>query len=109
MVGVQTDIQSLVKAVDKLAGAIECDISEQRHLLDDTRKTVDAQRLDLAGVQSRVERTERDGGKLDARVSEIERLMPVLRVVLWIGTVIGLSIIALLWSMITGQVQMVFP
>lgn len=43
-------------------------------------------------------------GRLDA----IEKLMPALRVVMWIGTALGLSVLALIWSLITGQVSLLF-
>lgn len=46
---------------------------------------------------------------LDERVGEIEKLVPALRVMTWIGALLGASIIALVWALITGQAQVVFP
>ena len=38
----------------------------------------------------------------------VERASTVVRIVSWVGAVIGVSIIALIWALITGQAQVVF-
>ena len=45
----------------------------------------------------------------EERLDNVEKLMPALRVVIWIGAALGGSVLVLIWSMITGQVQVVFP
>jgi uncharacterized protein YpuA (DUF1002 family) len=45
----------------------------------------------------------------EERLDAIEKLMPALKVVTWIGAALGVSIMALIWSMITGQVTVMFP
>ena len=45
----------------------------------------------------------------EERLDNVEKLMPALRVVIWIGAALGVSVLALIWSMITGQVVLVFP
>ena len=42
------------------------------------------------------------------RMREIEKLVPALRAVMWVGAALGLSVIGLIWAMITGQVSVVF-
>jgi len=42
-------------------------------------------------------------------VQEIEKLVPALRAITWVGAILGMSIIALIWALITGQAQVVFP
>lgn len=44
----------------------------------------------------------------DRRLKEIEKLMPAVRVLMWVGAGIGVSMIALIWALITGQAQVVF-
>jgi hypothetical protein len=45
---------------------------------------------------------------IDARVRDIEKIAPVVRVMLWVGAAIGASIVGLIWSLITGQAAIVF-
>jgi len=45
----------------------------------------------------------------EKRMRDIEKLVPALRAVMWVGTAIGLSIVMFIWSVITGQVNLQFP
>lgn len=42
------------------------------------------------------------------RLREIEKLAPALRAVMWVGAVLGVSIIGFIWALITGQVSITF-
>ena len=42
------------------------------------------------------------------RLREIEKLAPALRAVMWVGAVLGVSVVGLIWAMITGQVSIHF-
>jgi len=44
----------------------------------------------------------------ELRLDAIEKLMPAMRAVLWIGSALGVSVLALIWSLITGQAQVIF-
>ena len=46
--------------------------------------------------------------KLCDRISEMEKLVPAIRAIMWVGAALGLSIIGLIWSLVTGQVQLIF-
>ena len=46
--------------------------------------------------------------EMENRIGEIEKLVPALRAVMWVGAGLGVSIIGLLWSLLTGQVQLLF-
>jgi hypothetical protein len=61
-------------------------------------KQIDSVRLSLKATDKRIDDVEREVGKIT----------PVVRVVVWIGGGLGLSILALIWSLIIGQVQLVF-
>jgi hypothetical protein len=39
----------------------------------------------------------------EKRLRELEKLAPAMRLVIWIAGVFGVSIIALIWALITGQ------
>lgn len=45
---------------------------------------------------------------LDRRVLRIEKLIPAVNVILWVGSAIGVSFIGLIWSIITGQASIIF-
>jgi len=64
--------------------------------------------IDYAGRRVQIEtmRIEMDG--LKDRVKEIEKLAPAVRVMMWVGALLGASIIALIWALITGRAQVVF-
>jgi hypothetical protein len=45
---------------------------------------------------------------LEKRIQAIEKLMPAVRIVMWVGALLGASIVALIWALITGRAQIVF-
>lgn len=56
----------------------------------------------------RVKQTEDDIKDHETRLRKIEDLMPTIRIIIGVCGALGLSIIALIWSMITGQVSLLF-
>lgn len=72
------------------------------------QEDIDALKLKVAtnGVRSDGHRTVIDD--LDNRVDEVEKLMPAVRVVMWVGALLGASVVVLIWSMITGAAHVVF-
>lgn len=44
----------------------------------------------------------------ETRIRELEKLAPAMRVVIWIAAVLGVSVIALVWGLITGQASLLF-
>ena len=46
--------------------------------------------------------------KMDKRITEMEKLVTPIKVIIWVGAGLGISIIGLVWSLITGQVQLIF-
>ena len=47
-------------------------------------------------------------GDHEDRIRALEKLAPAMRVVVWIAGVLGVSVIALLWALITGQAVLAF-
>lgn len=64
-------------------------------------------------AHERIDKLESDVAKMASLISQLKELMaPVLfanKIIVWVATVLGASVILLVWSMITGQVQLVFP
>jgi 2-oxoglutarate dehydrogenase complex dehydrogenase (E1) component-like enzyme len=44
----------------------------------------------------------------EKRLRELEKLAPAMKAVIWIAGVLGLSIIGLIWGLITGTITLVF-
>ncbi len=103
VIGIDTrkDIATLGTAVTNGLIKLADRDQEQQEKLDDL-ELEQAKR----GVKSKGQ-TERLGTIHD-RVVEIEKLMPTVRLVLAVGAILGASLVALVWSVITGQAQIVF-
>ena len=43
----------------------------------------------------------------DSRLKEVEKLMPVLKLFAWVASILGGSVVILIWSLITGQAQII--
>lgn len=71
---------------------------------------VEATKLLNASVEAnaKAKASQEDVQALEKRIEAIEKLMPAVKVVMWVGALLGASIIALIWSLITGRAQIVF-
>jgi hypothetical protein len=47
-------------------------------------------------------------GDHEDRIRALEKLAPAMRVVVWIAGVLGVSVIGLIWALITGQAVLAF-
>ena len=45
----------------------------------------------------------------ETRLRTVEKLLPALRAVLWVGAGLGMSVIGFILALIIGQVQVIFP
>lgn len=45
---------------------------------------------------------------LDRRIRELEKITPVVKAILWVFGAIGVSIVGLIWSLITDQASVIF-
>jgi len=86
-----------------------------------TQPILDAlQRLEgkIDSLVCKVQELEKDGvknvavGKTvedhETRIRNLEKLAPAMKVVIWIAGVLGLSVIGLIWGLITGQITLAF-
>ena len=73
-----------------------------------TQESLDRLRLEYTARCGDVDRLAEDVRDLDQRVKVLEGLTPALRAVMWIGAALGVSVMALIWALITGQAQVIF-
>ena len=45
---------------------------------------------------------------MERRLREVEKMTPVVRVMLWVGAAIGASVVGLIWSVIVGSASIIF-
>jgi len=72
----------------------------------------------LDAIDCRVQTIERDEVKTKAvievvddhedRIRSLEKLAPAMRLVVWIAGVLGVSVVTLIWALITGQAVLAF-
>ncbi len=72
----------------------------------------------LDAIDCRVQTIERDEVKTKAvievvddhedRIRELEKLAPAMRAVVWIAGILGVSVVTLIWALITGQAVLAF-
>ena len=44
----------------------------------------------------------------EKRIRELEKLAPAMRAVIWLAGVLGVSVVALIWGLITGDIMLVY-
>lgn len=72
----------------------------------------------LNSIDDRVQAIERNNARSEAvvikvddheeRIRCLEKLAPAMKVVIWVAGVLGVSVIALIWALITGQAVLAF-
>ncbi len=72
----------------------------------------------LNSIDDRVQAIERNDARSEAVVLKVddhesrlrclEKLAPAMRIVIWVAGILGVSVIALIWAMITGQAVLAF-
>ena len=50
----------------------------------------------------------RDVQDHETRIRQLEKLAPAMKLVIWIAGVLGVSVIGLIWTLITGQASLLF-
>jgi hypothetical protein len=50
----------------------------------------------------------RDVQDHETRIRQLEKLAPAMKLVIWIAGVLGVSVIGLIWALITGQASLLF-
>lgn len=105
-------ISALQAQIDALGVRMDKNFDEIKVMMHDFGERVRSIETKEAGcaplLNARLDAAWRTIDEHGKRIKDIEKLMPILNAVLWVGTFLGVSIIALIWSLITGQATVVF-
>lgn len=81
------------------------DVREIKTKMDEVSRTLWGHE-DSMGLVGRVAVTEDKVDDHRERIKKLEELAPAMKVVIWIGGVLGVSVIGLIFAILTGQVTM---
>ena len=87
--------------MEKLLEEIKTEVRTSTGLYNGQQLTCVARGVQLTQTAKTVE-------ELEKRMKRLEELYPAIRIIMWVGAIIGTSIIVLIWSLITGQASIVF-
>ena len=100
------------QSLETLSKELRGGIAELRGGLGQVLAEVKALQVDYAQRCAQLDSVRLTTGKLVTKQlnleKSVERASTVVRIVSWVGALIGASIIALIWALITGQAQVVF-
>jgi len=88
--------------LDRAIAPVAADITQLRAALVGPLSKIS----ELDQLQKRVLRLEKITQQHEELLREIRTVMKILK---YLGTALGASILALIWGLITGQVQLLFP
>jgi seryl-tRNA synthetase len=107
LVAVEAELKSLCQRFDgfeermeKLSEELRADMKEYIRLFSNQMPLCAARGVITEQLQNQAK-------DLETRMKRLEELYPAIKTIIWIGAVIGVSIIALIWSLITGQAQLI--
>ena len=83
-------------------------LSELQRRNELTQESLNRLRIEHTARSGLLDRTVEDVNRLYKRMAAVERLIPALRAMMWIGAALGGSVMALIWALITGQAQVIF-
>jgi hypothetical protein len=108
LVAVESEIKNLCQRfdgfevrMDKFVEDLRNDLKEYIRLYGSQQSLCVARGI----ITTQLENKEKD---LEVRMKRLEELYPAIKAIIWIGAGIGGSIIVLIWSLITGQAQIIF-
>jgi chromosome segregation ATPase len=107
LVAVEAEVKNLCQRFDSFEGRMDKFIEELRTDLKEVIRLYNNQQP-LCAARGIITTQLTDQAKdLETRMKRLEELYPAIKTIIWIGAVIGVSIIALIWALITGQAQLI--
>lgn len=103
MIDIKNNLTTTLHDIQDSNHAIQQNCAVQMARNVQIQKDIDNNRISVAEA---LRTTRSIPSNLDARLQELEKLAPVTKVVLWIGAALGVSIIGLIWGLLTGTVQL---
>lgn len=105
---IETTLEGIRKDQDELRAWLASVLAEMRMATSAVQVQANTRDLFCAASSADFKTTVEKVKDHEQRIDAVEKLMPALRVVVWIGAALGASVLALIWSLITGQVQIAF-
>jgi chromosome segregation ATPase len=91
-------LQQVERNTASYQSANDARLDETNRRLDEHEREIEKQESEINGLKTRINQSE----------LTVQRLMIAYGVLVFIGSAFGLSVIALIWSLLTGQAQLVF-
>lgn len=92
--------------------ALRVDLRDSNTRLETKLDSLDCRIKDLENGSGRdtvnTENIKKEVEDHETRIRDLERLAPAMKVVIWIAGLLGASVIALIWALITGQASILF-
>jgi chromosome segregation ATPase len=108
LVAVEAEIKNLCQRYDGFEGRMEEIFKDLRADLKELMRLYVCQQTLCATrgvINTQLQERAKD---LEARMKKLEDLYPAIKTIIWIGVIIGGSIIAMIWALITGQAEIFF-
>jgi Zn-dependent M16 (insulinase) family peptidase len=96
-------------AICQLSETVEKALKELKESDARQQTAINSRELICSVKAVEIEQIKEDVNQLKNQVKEIEKYLPAMKVVIWIGGITGSSLLILIWQLITGQVQLVIP
>lgn len=97
---VQQRVDGLVVTMTRLESTLTQTLTEQGREL----RVLQSEHVQRCAMNDNMHRLVEDHEK---RLDALEELAPAIRIVIWLGAVLGVSILGLIWALITGSAQIV--
>jgi len=101
-------IEEQLKTLPELKQLLENYLKRSEKKDDELEVSINNRALYCAAQMPRVDVVIKDVVAFDERLKAVEKLAPAIRAMIWVGAALGASVIALIWSLITGQAQLIF-
>jgi hypothetical protein len=101
-------IEEQLKALPELKELLESYLRRSEGRDGELEGMIRSRELYCAASMPRVDQVIKEVGGMDLRLAAVEKLAPAMRAMLWVGVALGGSVIALIWSLITGQATLIF-
>ena len=102
-------IEEQLRALPRLEKLIQDALRGFKSQADALEAAVQSRALHCVVQTSKVTSLENSVQKVEKDLEAVKSLMPVVKGVLWVAGVLGATVIVFIWSLIVGQVQVVFP
>jgi hypothetical protein len=102
-------LEALTEDIHTLSVTVKERVDAQAREIEVLRTRDAAQQVKCVEQCAIVANNARDLTALGRRLEMLEKLAPVMKAVVWIAGLLGAAVMALIWSLITGQASLILP